>query len=327
MMIKALWLAPLLLCSKANALDLAVDSISCESLPVMVTDFSLTCEGTSQCTLGSTAEVSGVLKYDGVQNAGTDGENLYLSGQLGLWSIDYDLMNFYAFPLCWADEYDSQQAYDNQENYGQQAYDNQGNDGQQAYDNQGNDGQQAYDNQGNDGQGNEGQGDNDGANDNGGRRFLSRTGSKQRRLADQCPADGEYPFSVSYRLPNQGSPQVTWLATGFTSKGTFQVYARAEENDGANYLVGECSVDFKTYVTSSAQDGFMRVPSAATTAGIVLAALAAFFLICCYCYCCMKRRRTRKEQLAPGDDPTSSFRRMDEAEENRERVNVDGKVV
>jgi hypothetical protein len=125
---------------------------------------------------------------------------------------------------------------------------------------------------------------------------------------NECPADGQYDYTVPYRLPNAGAESASWLATGWQGSGYVKYYADAD----ATELIGNCRMVLKTFVTHNVtSQGLISTPSAAETAAIVVASFVVFLLFCVWCYCCTKRRRIRKsDQLAPGDDVTSQFRRM-----------------
>ena len=99
----------------------------------------------------------------------------------------------------------------------------------------------------------------------------------------------------------------------------------ASRNDQA--LIGECTLVLSTFVTKENDDTLLGAPSAAATAGIVLAIFFATVLMCFYCYCCIKSHKSRKDDLQPGDDVTSSFRRMDEEDGHSKpgTISVDAK--
>lgn len=87
------------------ALDLEINSFECQDdLQVTLSSIEMDCEGKSRCSFGTSAALSGYLNFNGVENAGTDGEYIYLSGELTTWSIEYDLMSFHPIPICWENE-------------------------------------------------------------------------------------------------------------------------------------------------------------------------------------------------------------------------------
>lgn len=196
-------------------------------------------------------------------NSGVNGDNAYISADLSLFSIDFDLVNKQSVPLCYFNE-----AAENEQEEVDNYYDNNAEDG------------------------------------------------NARRLNDgeyQCPNDGVYPYSIQYVLPSAGTESASWLASGWTGTGVIELYA--QRND--QMKIGHCELVLSTYVTKEDNSSLLSAPSAAATAGIVLAVLVAAFLMCFYCYCCIKSRKTKKGDLAPGDDVTSNFRRMDEDEHSK----------
>ena len=157
---------------------------------------------------------------------------------------------------------------------------------------------------------------NEDANDGGG-----------RALEDACPANGDYAFSVRYKLPESSENDwFDWLATGWSGRAEFSLYAKSYENGGSNFPIGQCTISFGTHVTTSdsRKKSIFRAPSAAASAGIFLGTAFASVLACLYCYCCIKKRKKRKFETDEGDDITSSFRRMQTYD--IEKVNVDGKL-
>lgn len=133
---------------------------------------------------------------------------------------------------------------------------------------------------------------------------------------NDCPGDGEYKFSVPYRLPTTGKNTATWLATGWEGSGYIRMYA--EENE--NMLIGECLLTMETMRTpDQTSDSFLRTPSAAATAGIVLGVGAVMGLMCMYCYCCMRRNKGQvkaqkksKSAVTPEDSLEAVFKRMED---------------
>jgi hypothetical protein len=120
--------------------------------------------------------------------------------------------------------------------------------------------------------------------------------------ANACPGSGSYDYSFTYKLPNAGREETSWLATGWQSTGKIEMFAEQDEN----MKIGECTIVLKTYVTQKGEKTLFGSPSAATTVGIVLGALAFFFLAFAYCYCCR-----RKKGKVTADDQ-SQFHRMDD---------------
>ncbi|KAL7575563.1 hypothetical protein ACA910_020139 [Epithemia clementina (nom. ined.)] len=154
----------------------------------------------------------------------------------------------------------------------------------------------------------------------------AENGGRRLNGENVCPANGKYPFSIRYKLPDADHPAVSWMATGWSGTSDFYLYAKSEEEGGDSYPLGQCTITLSTFVTPSATEGLLHTPSAATTAGIVLASAVAAGLLAMYCYCCVKQRKRKFEPTKEGDDITSSFRRMDTTDEG-EKVNVDGKVI
>lgn len=237
------------------------------------------------------------VHYNSVYKSGVNGDTAYLVASLSLFSIDFSLVNHQAIALCYFSGYGNEQGngQNGQGQYGQ--YYDQDN-GQRRvqdgyYDEQGdNQGDEYYDEQGDNNQG----GNNQGGNYQGGNNQA------------QCPYDGSYPYKVDYVLPSAGSESASWLASGWTGSGVLKMYATRNEE----VLIGDCTLQLSTFVTKEDEDSLLGAPSAAATAGIILAIIFATLLMCFYCYCCIKSRKTRKDNLNPGDDVISSFRRMDE---------------
>jgi hypothetical protein len=240
------------------------------------------------------------VHYNNVEGSGIENEVAYLSADLSLFSIDFDLVNMQKVPLCY-DMY----ADNNQEDGAAAAdevdyYDNADAAAEADY----------YDNA-------------DAAADNNG-------GGRRRRLHgrrvqyENCPGDGSYAYSIDYVLPSAGRESASWLASGWSGTGVLELYAQRNEN----MKIGQCTMKLSTYVTPGEEsDSLIGTPSAAATAGIVLAVLAAIFLMCFYCYCC--RRSNTKNRAGDGaksvnggsngDDVISTFRRMDEGDDNKSK--------
>jgi hypothetical protein len=116
-----------------------------------------------------------------------------------------------------------------------------------------------------------------------------------------CPADGTYAFAVSYDLPSAGDQSTSWLASGWAGSGVIRMYAEEDES----MMIGECTFNLKTYVTPTAEKGFLQTPSAAATVGIVLGALAAVALVCLWCYCCARKKKQQKKVTESPEDAKS----------------------
>lgn len=56
-----------------------------------------------------------------------------------------------------------------------------------------------------------------------------------------CPADGTYTFSVSYKLPSSGDDAASWLASGWRGQGLIELYAAQDDT----MLVGKCEMDLQ----------------------------------------------------------------------------------
>lgn len=331
------------------SLDISITDFKCEQdLFISIKSLELNCNGTSQCTLGSYVAVSGYLTYDNNLDTSNlvDDENdkMYLSGKMKTVMVNYELMNFYELPVCFDNT--QQQQYVSSQVQSQATSDNgeaadgdgeqgdvaaeggddpeqngYGEPGQDGDDNEsGQDGQDGDDEPGQDGDGEHEQGDNEndpGQNDGDDGRFLT---------AYACPANGDYPFSVKYKLPERSENNLyNWLATGWSGQAEFSLYARSFENGGIDFPLGQCTISFGTHVTTSdsRKESLFRTPSAAATAGIVLAVGLVSALGALYCYCCARRKK-RKFETQDGDDITSSFRRMRTEDD---KVNVDGKMI
>lgn len=136
-----------------------------------------------------------------------------------------------------------------------------------------------------------------------------------------CPADGTYAFAVSYDLPSAGDQSTSWLASGWAGSGVIRMYAEEDES----MLIGDCSFNLKTYVTPTAEKGFLQTPSAAATVGIVLGALAAVALVCLWCYCCARKKKQKQKitenpedtKSITKDDLSTFFKRLDEDNKSR----------
>lgn len=293
------------------SLDVAINGITCkQDLYITITELSLNCNGSNRCTFGTTADVNGYVNfqndldasglYDAAQAA--DEQLMYLSGSLSTWSIKYDLMDFFPTSLC---------------NF-EAAQDDQGQEDAAAAD-----GAEA-DAEGGDAAAQDQEADaadaEEAAAEDGGRRRL------QDAANAVCPANGVYPLSARYKLPDPSSSAASWLSSGWTVTSELYAYAKSEEEGGANFPLGHCTITLKTYVTPSASTkSALQTPSAAVTLGVVLAALMAAAMLAMYCYCCVKHRKRKFEPTKEGDDITSSFRRMDTTDDG-ENSNVDEKV-
>lgn len=165
----------------------------------------------------------------------------------------------------------------------------------------------------------------------GGRRMAFQ----DRELGNGCPDDGVYPYSFQYKFPSNDNNFVSWFSSGWRGTAQIHLYSLSRTEAGQNYenyAIGYCEATFDTSVTTSASSkGFLKTPKSSTTLGILCAILAASLLVCVYCYWCAKKRHQRKfEPTIPGDDITTSFRRMAQASgkaEKTEKVNVDGNVI
>lgn len=258
------------------------------------------------------------VHFSGVANSGISANTAYLSAELSLFSIDFSLVNHQAVPLCyfsnpdyydqdgeWQQEDGQQQQQEDgyQEDNGDQGdgqrrrrvqnEDYYGNDQEEAVDQYYDQGEQDAENY--DQEGNEDWYDQDAVNN-------------YQENNNQCPYDGSYPYKVEYVLPSAGSESASWLASGWTGSGVLQMYANRNDQT----LIGECTMVLSTFVSKEDEDTLLGAPSAAATAGIVLAIVFATVLMCFYCYCCIKSHKAKKDNLQPGDDVTSSFRRLDE---------------
>jgi len=126
---------------------------------------------------------------------------------------------------------------------------------------------------------------------------------------NECPGDGANEYSFTYNLPNAGSEQTSWLASGWEGSGVIQMFAEQNEN----MKIGECYLDLKTYVTQKSTSGeksLIGTPSAAATVGIVLGAVAVMALACLFCYCCRRKRKEKAKISA--EDNESHFKRMED---------------
>jgi hypothetical protein len=128
--------------------------------------------------------------------------------------------------------------------------------------------------------------------------------------ANECPGDGDYDFSVVYKLPDAGSETTSWLASGWEGSGKIQMYA--EQNQG--FLIGDCTMVLKTYVTQQSEEkNLVGTPSAAVAAGIAGGVAAMMGLVCLYCYCCRGKRGAKKnEKPATPDEVSTFFRKMED---------------
>ena len=124
--------------------------------------------------------------------------------------------------------------------------------------------------------------------------------------ANDCPGDGSYDYSVTYKLPSAGSEPTSWLASGWQGSGLVQMFAEPDEA----MLIGDCVLALRTYVTKKDQSSLISAPSAAQTAGIVLGSIALLALLILWCYCCRKKRKAKK--VENGLDEQSHFKRMED---------------
>jgi len=125
--------------------------------------------------------------------------------------------------------------------------------------------------------------------------------------ANDCPGDGSYDYSVTYKLPSAGSEPTSWLASGWEGSGLVQMFAEPNED----MMIGDCVLVLRTYVTKKDQSSLISTPSAAQTAGIVLGSIALFALLMVWCYCCRKKRKA-KNKVNNAEDEQSHFKRMED---------------
>lgn len=224
------------------------------------------------------------MHYNNVENSGIENGMAYLSAELSLFSIDFDLVNMQQVPLCYDPNANNQEGQDQAE--GADYYD-----AAEAGD------QADYNDAA--------QGDYNDAN--GGR--MLQDGYEDFDY-ENCPGDGSYSFSVEYVLPSAGRESASWLASGWTGEGLIEMFAQRNEN----MKIGSCVLKLNTFVSPDDSDSLINPPSAAATAGIILAVLAAVFLMCFYCYCCRssKTKAKRNSSSVGGDDAISTFRRMED---------------
>jgi len=129
----------------------------------------------------------------------------------------------------------------------------------------------------------------------------------------ECPSDGSYAFSLDYPLPSAGGESTSWLASGWAGKGTIGIYAKKDES----MLIGQCSFNMKTYVTSDESRGIFQTPSAAAMVGIVLGSVAALVIVGLWWRCCSRGKPKKKstddgKSVLTRDDITTLFRRLDD---------------
>lgn len=123
-----------------------------------------------------------------------------------------------------------------------------------------------------------------------------------------CPGTGAYNYEFSYKLPDAGSQATSWMASGWQSSGTVQLYAAQDKT----MKIGDCTMALKTYVTQSSQkSSLLSTPSAAATAGIVLASLVVLGLLFLYCYCCCARKRKQNSKIATTEN-ASHFKQLED---------------
>jgi hypothetical protein len=124
--------------------------------------------------------------------------------------------------------------------------------------------------------------------------------------ANQCPGTGSYDFSITYTLPDAGSPKTSWFATGWSGEGVIQMFAQTDET----MKIGECQLDLQTFVTrTEGSSSLLQFPSAAVSSGIFLALFLLMVLVSLYCILC-KRGRALAVQKHSDDD--SFFTKMDD---------------
>jgi hypothetical protein len=123
---------------------------------------------------------------------------------------------------------------------------------------------------------------------------------------NDCPGTGSYDFSVTYTLPDAGSPKTSWFATGWSGEGTIQMFAQTDET----MKIGDCHLDLQTFVTrQEGSSSLLRFPSAAVASGIFLALFVLLMLISLYCILC---RRGRALAVKKHSDDESYFSRMED---------------
>jgi hypothetical protein len=141
-----------------------------------------------------------------------------------------------------------------------------------------------------------------------------------------CPGDGEYDYSVDYKLPNSGSESASWLASGWEGTGFIRMYAEPDES----MMIGECLLTLQTFVTPDPSRKWYQVtPSAAVLSGMILGVGSVLFLGCFYCYCCCRRRSETKktrDKISPEDSLEATFKRMEDEQANMFKLMEDEKV-
>eukprot|EP00934_Nitzschia_sp_Nitz4_P002129 Nitzschia sp. Nitz4//scaffold38_size140716//130641//131506//NITZ4_003176-RA/size140716-augustus-gene-0.141-mRNA-1//-1//CDS//3329550165//2129//frame0 len=115
--------------------------------------------------------------------------------------------------------------------------------------------------------------------------------SYSQGVEGDCPGNGQYHFEIPYTLPTNDDYK-TWFATGWAGVSYLKIYTYRSEQSA---LLAHCKVNFKTYVTSSKEDNWYTLPSAATTTMFLFGIALSMFLIV-LCLAC------RPAQKHPTDD-------------------------
>ena len=161
----------------------------------------------------------------------------------------------------------------------------------------------------------------------------SFTASSYNTYGD-CPADGRYMFSASYRFPAPESSFMDWASSGYEGQIKLDIFYRTE-------LVGRCVVGAQTLVSGSYQkEAFKATPSGKVGAIVVLTVLGAliFYVLYNIVNACRVRRRRRKQTKLLGaakmpqsqQEPTTEYSRMEAGESKRpaeSRYTSDGPVI
>lgn len=234
------------------------------------------------------------MSYSGVDNVGLVDNYAFISADLQLLTLNYELLQFLQTPICGSYITVESNGYNNFQNQNDDL--NEQNerlldqDGQDE-DDQNNDGNNENDDgQDDDGQNDDGNGQNDDAEEN------------VNDDAVECPADGVYEFQIPYALPTEES-DYTWLATGWHGLGKVAIYSEA---NNYNSLIGFCELKFATLVTPvdapSPILSNMPIPSAKMVSIGVLVLFGCMILACA---CKMTCGRSKKEYN--NDDNNSKF--------------------
>lgn len=131
--------------------------------------------------------------------------------------------------------------------------------------------------------------------------WIVNGNAQEEANGGDCPSDGRYYFAIPYTLPE--NDMSTWFATGWEGVSYLKIF----KNQGyQSAMLANCKVHFKTAVTSSGEENWYSLPSAAQTTIVLFAVLGVMFT----CVLCMACRPSTKHPT--DEDYETDFSAMEE---------------